>query len=217
MTVGDNIRRLRESHDMTQEAFGKIAEVSSMAVSQWENGRAVPRMGAVQRLADHFKVPKSAIIDDETNAFGIPGTIKAVGMQMGTAPLVGSVHAGDFSEPDEYQEATSVAIPQFLLDQDPDMFVLLTEGDCMSKAFGEGQQHLAVSPHAEAHDGSIVVVRIDDSDLLVRRLRLSINGRRLCADSYNPDYEDIVVPYDSGRIVTLAGVVKWNQSAEELE
>ena len=134
-----------------------------------------------------------------------------------TAMVVGSVHAGEFSEPDEYQDAQNVAIPQFLLDQDPDTYVLLTEGDCMSKAFGEGQQHLAVSPHAEAHDGSIVVVRIDDGDLLVRRLRLSINGRRLCADSYNPDYEDIVVPYDSGRRVDLAGVVKWNQSAGELE
>ena len=54
MTVGDNIRRIRQSKDLTQEEFGKIADVSSMAVSQWENDRAIPRMGAVQRIADHF-------------------------------------------------------------------------------------------------------------------------------------------------------------------
>lgn len=46
MSVGSNIRKLREKHHLTQDEFGKIADVSSMAVSQWENDRAVPRMGA---------------------------------------------------------------------------------------------------------------------------------------------------------------------------
>ena len=36
-----------------------------MAVSQWENGRAVPRMGAVQAISDHFNISKSEIIDEE--------------------------------------------------------------------------------------------------------------------------------------------------------
>ena len=35
-----------------------------MAVSQWECGRAVPRMGAIQRLADFFDIPKSVIMGD---------------------------------------------------------------------------------------------------------------------------------------------------------
>ena len=65
MTIGANIRRIRERHDMTQEEFGRIANVSSMAVSQWENDRAVPRMGAVQAIADYFKISKGEIIDDE--------------------------------------------------------------------------------------------------------------------------------------------------------
>ena len=49
---------------MTQEQFGKIAGVSAMAVSQWENGRAVPRMGSIQKLSDYFRVPKSTIMGD---------------------------------------------------------------------------------------------------------------------------------------------------------
>lgn len=65
MRVAESIRRLRESKDLTQEQFGKIAGVSSMAVSQWENGRAVPRMGAIQKLSDFFGVPKSSIMGDE--------------------------------------------------------------------------------------------------------------------------------------------------------
>ena len=65
MNVSQSIKQLRERHDMTQEQFGKIAGVSAMAVSQWENGRAVPRMGAIQKLSDFFGIPKSEIIGDD--------------------------------------------------------------------------------------------------------------------------------------------------------
>ena len=65
MMVGESIRKLREDNDLTQEQLGEIAGVSSMAVSQWENGRAVPRMGAIQRMADYFGIPKSTIMGDE--------------------------------------------------------------------------------------------------------------------------------------------------------
>ena len=64
MEISESIKRLRESKNLTQEQFGKIAGVSSMAVSQWENGRAVPRMGAIQKISDFFGIPKSEIIGD---------------------------------------------------------------------------------------------------------------------------------------------------------
>ena len=64
MDVGESIRKLRLENLLTQEQFGRIAGVSAMAVSQWECGRAVPRMGAIQRLSDHFGVPKSTIMGD---------------------------------------------------------------------------------------------------------------------------------------------------------
>ena len=65
MNVSDSIKKLSEEKDLTQEQFGEIAGVSSMAVSQWENGRAVPRMGAIQRISDYFGIPKSTIMGDE--------------------------------------------------------------------------------------------------------------------------------------------------------
>lgn len=64
MDVSESIRKLRKENDMTQRQLGAIAGVSAEAVSQWECGRAVPRMGAIQRLSDHFGVPKSTIMGD---------------------------------------------------------------------------------------------------------------------------------------------------------
>ena len=64
MDVGTSIKELREIHGLTQEQLGNIAGVSAMAVSQWENSRAVPRMGSIQRIADYFGIPKSEIMGD---------------------------------------------------------------------------------------------------------------------------------------------------------
>ena len=63
MSIGEAIRHLRESHGMTQAELGQIAGVTDKAVSTWEADIKVPRMEAVQRMADYFEVPKSVILD----------------------------------------------------------------------------------------------------------------------------------------------------------
>lgn len=64
MGIAQNIRYLRRVHDLSQKDFGKIAGVSDKAVSAWENGLKEPRMGAIQKIADHFNLQKSNIIED---------------------------------------------------------------------------------------------------------------------------------------------------------
>ena len=63
MDIAKNIKRIREQYQLTQEDLGKIAGVSNKAVWAWENGDVIPRMGAIQRIADRFGIPKSVIID----------------------------------------------------------------------------------------------------------------------------------------------------------
>lgn len=64
MSIGDNIKRLRTSNNLSQIELGKIAGVTDKAVSTWENGEKIPRMGAIERMAQHFGITKSAIIED---------------------------------------------------------------------------------------------------------------------------------------------------------
>lgn len=64
MSIADNIKALREKYKLTQAELGEIAGVSDKAVSTWERGDAVPRMGAIERMAAHFGVTKSVLIED---------------------------------------------------------------------------------------------------------------------------------------------------------
>lgn len=64
MGIGERIKYLRDIHDLTQSELGRIAGVSDKAVSTWENGSAEPRMGAIQKISDHFGVSKSWLIGE---------------------------------------------------------------------------------------------------------------------------------------------------------
>ena len=64
MTIGKNIKQLRSQYGMSQKELAQIAGVSDKAVSTWENETKEPRMGAIQKIADHFGIKKSNLIED---------------------------------------------------------------------------------------------------------------------------------------------------------
>ena len=73
MSIGQNIKILRDHFNITQEELAKIAGVSNKAVSTWESGRNEPRMGVIQKIADYFHLKKSDIVEDN----GIEQVIKS--------------------------------------------------------------------------------------------------------------------------------------------
>lgn len=65
LPISDNIKKLRELHNLSQKELAEIAGVTDKAVSTWESGLKEPRMGAIQKMADHFGLMKSNIIEDD--------------------------------------------------------------------------------------------------------------------------------------------------------
>lgn len=66
MSIGTNIRNLREYKQMTQLQFAELLGVSDKAVSAWENGTKIPRMGIVEKLSQIFGIEKSVILDEQS-------------------------------------------------------------------------------------------------------------------------------------------------------
>lgn len=71
MGIKENIRLLREKYNLSQKDLALIAGVSDKAISTWENGTKEPRMGSIQKIADHFGLKKSNIIEDD-GLLGLP-------------------------------------------------------------------------------------------------------------------------------------------------
>ena len=75
MSIGKNIRKLREANNLTQEKLAEQLEVSFQAVSSWERDEYLPETANLLKLADVFDVPASAILEDKRGTFKTKETI----------------------------------------------------------------------------------------------------------------------------------------------
>ena len=221
--VSENIDALLVKYDINQDHLARIADVTPGAVTGWRKG-STPRKDAVRNICDYFNLSEDDILSEnyglaakEYGDFpGISNARPAVGMAMGLAPRLGKVHAGVLAQPDVCDEATMVSIPQFLVDEDPDCFVVSSEGDCMDKVLSVGSD-LVVSRKKQPRDNSIVMASVDGCDYIVRRLRMTANTMILSPESHNPDHEDIIIRRDSEHSLEIPGVITWYQAPREME
>ena len=209
MPISDNIKKLRQIFDVTQDELGEIAGVTGNAVSQWENGRSEPRMGAIERMAACYQISKSHLIEDGGMDQIDPVTKKPKGssyMPAGAMPVVassatvplltlGRVHAGALA--DEEEIAHRVEVPA-----------------CMNRVIPEGS-HVLVDPDRQPANGSIAVVETEDYRAVMRRWYKGSTKLMLSADSFE-DYEDMIFGMDDGP-VRVIGTVVWFQAADEME
>ncbi len=68
MTIGTNIKRLRQNKGITQELLGEALGISSQAVSKWENESALPDILILPKLADYFGISIDELMGYKLNA-----------------------------------------------------------------------------------------------------------------------------------------------------
>lgn len=80
MAISENIKKLRDRYNLTQQDLADIAGVTNKAVSAWETGQKEPRMGAIEKIAARFGLKKSNLIEEggmDLIEDGTPYTIAA--------------------------------------------------------------------------------------------------------------------------------------------
>ncbi|HBG4564248.1 TPA: helix-turn-helix transcriptional regulator, partial [Clostridioides difficile] len=55
-TFGNRLKDLRTEKRITGEEFGKILNVTKVAVSNWESDRRFPDQNTLKKIADYFDV-----------------------------------------------------------------------------------------------------------------------------------------------------------------
>lgn len=67
MNLGNKIRELRRSRNLTQEQLAVSLNISAQAVSKWEMGASYPDMSMIPILAGFFKVSLDELFDFDVN------------------------------------------------------------------------------------------------------------------------------------------------------
>lgn len=177
MSIGENIKKLRAKYNLSQKELGEIAGVSDKAVSTWETGLKEPRMGAIQKIADHFGILKSDIIEDaKIHRKELCGD----SVQM---PLLGSIAAGVPLEMVPVKEMINV--PREVAEMYPNAFLVQVTGDSMNKIIPSNALAL-IDPTQEVRNGDIAAVSVNGYDATLKRFYKFQNGITLEPESYNP-------------------------------
>ena len=197
MAIKDNIKNLRTARQLSQDDLAKAIGCTNKAVSTWEKGTREPRMGAIQKMADFFGVPKSVIIEDDPQ--DIYHLTNYVALQKKKIPLLGKVAAGEPIYADEHIEEYLPANEDVHAD-----FALRIQGDSMINAGIEDGNIVFVKKQDEVEQGQIAVVLREDS-ATVKRFYRTETMIQLIAE--NPKYPPIIIQESDFQNVRILGRV----------
>ncbi len=65
LIIGEKIKQLRQEQGLTQEQLAEALNISSQAVSKWENAIAYPDITLVPAIAEFFGISCDALLTDE--------------------------------------------------------------------------------------------------------------------------------------------------------
>lgn len=152
--VADNIKRLMNEFNVNQVELSKIAGVSESTVGKWVLKKSTPRMGAIQKISDHFNIPKSYILkEDEKEYFKTPA--------QNYNYLPTAISAGLPLNVDSITEAEIISIPDAIMGKwagHKDIFITKINGDSMDRVMPDGSL-IAVKP--------ITLDRLRNGDMVV--------------------------------------------------
>lgn len=210
MSLQKNIKAFRLQQGLTQAELAAKLGVDRSSVTQWETGVTTPRMKVITKLSTLFNTTPSVLISDSSTLTKLP-----ISGSTATLPLrtLGKVHAGVMDD-DTICDDEDVQVPERVVLAYPDAFLLRVEGNCMDRVIPEGS-HVVVVPHKEPTNGSIVVIHDDAYEAIMRRYYKGSSALMLSPDSYEEEYQDIIV--HDGQEITLIGVVVWWQASEMME
>ena len=199
MSIAENIKRIRLEHGLSQAELGKIAGVSDKAVSTWELGIKVPRMGAVEKMANYFGIAKSMIVDDvqptPTKQPTIPPGFEPM-PEMDMVPLVGRIACGTPITAEQNVERI-VCVPS----KWHSTFTLTCKGDSMEPRIHDGDL-VAIRSQPEVENGEIAAVRIGEEATLKHVYRHE-NFIELRPE--NPAFNSIILSRDDMNDVVIEG------------
>lgn len=87
--IAKNLKRLMNDRELSNVELSEIIGVSESTVGKWLLEKSIPRMGAIEKLANYFHINKSDLLEDRSNAKEIK-----LDIQPRKIPILGKIAAG---------------------------------------------------------------------------------------------------------------------------
>ena len=164
MTLGENIRRIRISRQMTQADLARLLGVTDKAISTWENNTREPNMGMIQKMSEVWGIKKSFIID------GMPDNNEGYTTRI---PILGKVVAGvpveAIEEIEGWEELDRRKFPV------GSYYALRIKGRSMEPKLLEGDL-VIVRVQEDVDSGDVAIVLVNGNDATCKQIKKFPSG-----------------------------------------
>lgn len=203
--VADNIKRLLKEKGISQTELAKIAGVSESTVGKWVLEKATPRMGPIQKISDYFRIPKSYILEEDSqDSLKVPVSRYRhfdIPISAGLPDHVAAV-----------TDADTIELPDSVMGKHAgqrDIFITRVNGESMNKIIPDGSL-IAVKP-ISVHQikQSDIIVYSDGGDYSVKRFYKSGDQLIFRPDSHDDDFYDYITSVENDELTIHGKVVVY--------
>ncbi len=197
MTIGENIKKLRAIHKVSQIQLAKFLDVTDKAVSSWENNLKTPRMTTINKIAEYFKVSISTIIENDVD-ISIFSNVRQISFKK--IPVIGKIACGTpiLAE----QNITHQIDCEHSINAD---FALYCKGDSMINARIFDGDIVFIKEQQVVENGKIAAICIDEFDTTVTLKRVYINNNTITLLAENPKYPPLVFTKEEASKIRIIG------------
>lgn len=182
--ISRNIKNLLKEYNLNQKDLAKIAGVSESTVGKWVLEKSTPRMGAIQKIADHFGLPKSYILEEQRPTNIIPTSRRTVRI-----PVLGEIACGEPLYVEENFSGYKEEIADFA--PNGNVFYLVAKGDSMEPTIPNGA-YVLVREQPTVETGEIAAVLVNgNTEATLKRVKRQ--GEIVILDPDNPAYNPIII------------------------
>ncbi len=196
---------LLKSHNTTVYKVSKATGIAQSTFSDWKSGRSTPKADKLKKIADHFEINVSYLIDGEE--LSEVGSLSAKHASGKLVPIIGEIRAG---APIITNESV-IGYERADIDSAEDFFYLRVCGDSMKNIGMVDGSIVLFHKQQYAENGNIVACLVGGDSATVKRFRRE--HKRILLLPENEDYSPIELStddFESGeaRILGVAVEIK---------
>lgn len=168
MSFGNNLKKIRQEHDMTQEELAKRINTSRSNIANYENDKNMPSIEILNKLSEILNCSTDYLLgksDARNNTSNIDESDKKFYM----CPVYGQISAGQPNWAEECIEGRLPLDPDLMGIVNPEEhFFLRVNGESMNKVIRNGAFAL-IHKQDMVDDGEIAVVLVNGYDATLKK------------------------------------------------
>lgn len=185
MAFNKNLQKLMNENNISRKKLASELNVAYTTVTDWINGKTVPRNDRLKNLATFFHTTVDDLLSQNSD---IPTNIISID-EWEKVPIVGTIACGMPILATENIEGYQL-LPSNLLSYKKDLFILKCKGDSMQPTIKNGSL-VVIHQQPFVEDNEIAAVLINDEATL-KRIKHSDDGHIILIPD-NRDYNPIIL------------------------